>query len=143
LYLDRPDKCVPEEFDWKEFSLREEVKKYEAEIILRALKDANRSVTKAARLLGFKHHHSLTSLINVRHPELAAARAPVRRRLRSIIRNTRERPKKERITILHVEDHEIVANLVKAMLAEKVWTWKLVLLGPWQYHDCAGPGVTT
>src|SRR5205085_8617845 len=73
--------------DWKGFSLAREVLRYERFIIERALKDAGGVVTRAAQLLGFKHHNSLISRINKRHPNLLQARSPVLPRKRSIIRD--------------------------------------------------------
>jgi hypothetical protein len=43
-----------------------------------ALRDSDGSVSKAAHLLGFKHHQSLSSLISGRHPELLTVRHPLR-----------------------------------------------------------------
>jgi tetratricopeptide (TPR) repeat protein len=44
------------EHSWEGFSFRQEVVKIERALIERALRDTGGSVTKAARLLGFKHH---------------------------------------------------------------------------------------
>lgn len=61
-------------------SLRAEVRGKEKELIEQALRNAGGSVTRAAHLLGFKHHQSLISLINSRHPELLTLRSAVRKR---------------------------------------------------------------
>ena len=55
----------PEDLTWEGFSLKQHVKRSERVIIERALRDADGSVTKAAHLLGFKHHQSLISLITL------------------------------------------------------------------------------
>ncbi len=71
---------------WAGFTLTEEVRRYEAQFIERALKDAHGSVTAAARLLGFRHHQSLSSLINLKHRHLLELRTPIKPRRRSIIK---------------------------------------------------------
>ena len=70
---------------WEGFSFRSEVIRYEQLLIQRALRDAGGVVSRAAQLLGFKHHQSLISLLNTRHKTLIQARSPVRSRRRSII----------------------------------------------------------
>src|SRR5207302_6471154 len=65
---------------WEGFSLKEHVRAGEEAVIERALRDAGGSVTKAAQLLGFKHHQSLISLINTRHKKLLNKRSAVRKR---------------------------------------------------------------
>lgn len=70
---------------WEGFSFRSEVIRYEQLLIQRALRDAGGVVSRAAQLLGFKHHQSLISLLNTRHKTLIQSRSPVRSRRRSII----------------------------------------------------------
>jgi hypothetical protein len=65
---------------WEGFSLKEHVREGERAVIARALRDAGGSVTRAARLLGFRHHQSLVSLINSRHKELLKTRSKIRKR---------------------------------------------------------------
>src|SRR5436853_559201 len=48
-------------------SFKREVRRAEKALIERALRQGGGSVTKAAHLLGFKHHQSLISIINLRH----------------------------------------------------------------------------
>jgi len=55
---------------WQGFSFKQHVRESERTVLERALRDAGGSVTKAARLLGFKHHQSLISLLNTRHKDL-------------------------------------------------------------------------
>jgi len=123
------------ERSWEGFSFKEEVLKSERALIERALRDAGGSVTRAARLLGFRHHQSLISLINSRHKELLKTRSAVRQRRRHLFSKSRKikskiiRQKPERATsqicILHVEDNEQIAKLVKDMFASKEWRVEL------------------
>lgn len=71
---------------WEGFSLKEEVRRFEARFIELALKEAKGRISQAAHLLGFKHHESLTSLLDNRHKDLQGARQPATKRRRSIIR---------------------------------------------------------
>ncbi len=58
--------------EWKSFSLTEELRNYEAEIISKALDSANGKVTAAAELLGITHQN-LSALLKRRHTDLSAA----------------------------------------------------------------------
>ena len=114
----------PEELTWEGFSFKEHIKKSERAVIERALRDTDGSVTKAARLLGFKHHQSLISLINTRHKDLIKSRTTVRKRRRPIFSQPSkirygEEPEdrdKSELTILHVEDNEAIVKLVHELL---------------------------
>jgi len=64
---------------WEGFSFKRQVVSYERTLIERALRDAEGSVTKAAQLLGFRHHRSLISLISGRHKHLLKLRSTVRK----------------------------------------------------------------
>src|SRR5207253_8270042 len=98
-------------------SFKREIRKAEKVLLARALREAEGSVTKAAHLLGFKHHQSLISIINLRHKDLLKTRSRIRKRRRHIFsqpRKTRRTPPKlspvrrtSPISILHVEDNEI------------------------------------
>lgn len=124
---------------WDGFSLREYLRDGERAVIERALRDAGGLVTKAARLLGFKHHQSLISLINSRHKELLKTRSIVRQRRQHIFskpkrvtRKGRKRPPKRltsQVSILHVEDHQAVAKSVGDILAEEDWRVELCMDG--------------
>jgi CheY-like chemotaxis protein len=117
------------EQSWEGFSFKEHVRKSEREVIKRALRDAEGLVTPAARLLGFKHHQSLISLINTRHKDLEPARSTVRKRRRHIFSESRKIQKRgvkavprqasSQISILHVEDNEAVARLVADTLTNE------------------------
>jgi two-component system, chemotaxis family, chemotaxis protein CheY len=114
---------------WANFNLPERVRAYEARYIRRALIDAGGSVSRAARLLGLIHHATLVSMLKTKHKNLAHLRTPPEKRPRSIIRI--RAPKKthrrstakarQPITILHVEDNEIVAGTVKDTLEMAGW----------------------
>jgi len=118
-----------EDHTWEGFSFKQHVRNGERAVIERALRDAGGSVTRAARLLGFRHHQSLISLINSRHKELLTTRSPVRKRRRHIFSEPRKPKKKlvttsprqtaSQISILHVEDNESVARLVADTLANQ------------------------
>ncbi len=71
---------------WENFSLKDEIHRIERRFIELALKEAGGKVSHAARLLGFKHHESLNSLLKHRHKDLLEARQPVTPRRRSIMR---------------------------------------------------------
>ena len=115
------------------FSLRSEVRGKEKALIERALRDAGGSVTKAAHLLGFKHHQSLISLINSRHPDLLNVRSAVRRRRRHIFSKSKKlrrrlppaapapRRSKSQVSIFHAEDNKMVGQLVHDLVTAENW----------------------
>lgn len=104
---------------WEGFSFKEEIKRIERTLLARALRDAGGSVTKAARLLGFKHHQSIIAILKTRHQDLLDHRSAVRKRRRHLFSQPRGRKttSASQITILHVEDHKDVAKLVEDLLA--------------------------
>lgn len=104
---------------WQDFSLRREIKKIESRFIEQALRDAGGSVSKASRLLGFKHHQSLISLLGARHQDLQDRRSIKRKRNRHLIsaKGRKGASIRTALTILHVEDHEAVTNLVREILS--------------------------
>jgi CheY-like chemotaxis protein len=108
---------------WQDFSLRREIKKIESRFIEQALRDAGGSVSKASRLLGFKHHQSLISLLGARHQDLQDRRSIKRKRNRHLISNVKGRKERPAIrvrgalTILHIEDHRPVIDLVNEILS--------------------------
>ena len=112
-----------DEHTWEGFSLRQHVRASERTLIERALRDAGGSVTKAAHMLGFKHHQSLISLLNTRHKELLKARTTIRKRRRHLFSGNKKRiveqatkSAKSQIVILHVEDNRAVARTVQDTL---------------------------
>ncbi len=80
---------------WDGFSFKKEVLKIEKSLIERALRDAGGSVTRASRLLGFRHHQSLIALINSRHRDLLGTRSAVRKRRRHLFSKPRRIKKKD------------------------------------------------
>ena len=124
---------------WEGFSFRQEVVKIERALIERALRDTGGSVTKASRLLGFKHHQSLIALINTRHKNLLNTRSAIRKRRHHIFSKPRRIPRKvvkpnaeratSQISILHVEDNELIAKLVDDMCAPEDWRVELSVDG--------------
>src|SRR5205807_8584402 len=107
----------PEDHNWEGCSFKQHVRASERRLIERALRDAGGSVTKAAQLLGFKHHQSLISLLNTRHKELLKQRTTVRKRRRHLFSGNKKRivekptkSAKSQIAILHVEDNRAVAR---------------------------------
>ncbi|HVS80273.1 MAG TPA: response regulator [Pyrinomonadaceae bacterium] len=119
------------EHSWEGFSFKQEIFKSEKALIERALRDAGGSVTKAARLLGFKHHQSLIALIGTRHKDLLKTRSIVRKRRRHIFSKPKKaegkivpegsRPAASQISILQAEDNEMVASLLGDMFATQHW----------------------
>jgi len=117
------------EHTWEGFSFKQYVRDGERAVIERALRDAGGSVTRAARLLGFRHHQSLISLINSRHKELLKTRSTVRKRRRHLFSEPRKTKKKvvtttprqaaSQVSILHVEDNEPVARVVADTLTNQ------------------------
>ena len=116
----------PQDHTWEGFSFKQRVLNCEKALIERALRDAGGSVTKAARLLGFRHHQSLISVINSRHKELLKTRSTVRKRRRHLfspprkiktkVAEARPRPVTSEISILHIEDNKAVARLIQDTL---------------------------
>lgn len=89
LEAPRHEEVETQEHSWEDFSFKQEVLKCEKTLIERALRDTGGSVTRAARLLGFRHHQSLISLINSRHTELLKTRTAVRKRRRHLFSTSR------------------------------------------------------
>ena len=116
---------------WEGFSFKQQIHHYERALLERALRDAGGSVTRAARLLGFSHHQSLISLLNVRHKELLKSRSATRKRRRHLFWDpkTAEEKKKSvlpnsvrdtsQILVLHVEDNQAVAQTIHELLSKE------------------------
>src|SRR5207237_5987711 len=85
---DRLERLEAKDISWAAF--KREVRKSEKALLARALREAEGSVTKAAHLLGFKHHQSLISIINIRHKELLKTRSRIRKRRRHIFSKSRK-----------------------------------------------------
>jgi PleD family two-component response regulator len=83
-------------------------------------------------MLGFKHHQSLISLINSRHRDLLNQRSAVRPRRSHLFSKSRRTKRKttptsrlpsSQITILHIDEDQLVADQVGELL--KAENWKL------------------
>jgi len=116
--------------NWENFSLKKHVRAFEKALIERALRDSGGAVTKAAHMLGFKHHQSLISLINSRHRDLLNQRSAVRPRRSHLFSKSRKTKRKTsatsklpsaQIRILHVEDQKSVADQVGDLLKAENW----------------------
>lgn len=120
---------------WDNFSIKREVRAFEKSLIERALRDSGGAVTKAAHLLGFKHHQSLISLINSRHRDLLVQRSAVRPRRSHLFSKPRRAKQKlaaansmrtpAHIRILHVEDEPQVAETARGALSAEKWEVEL------------------
>ncbi len=116
---------------WEGFSFKQQIVKSEKAIIEHALRDAKGSVTKAARLLGFRHHQSLIALINTRHADLMKKRSAVQKRRRHLFSKPRKAANKvgadavkapaSQISILQAEDNEVVSGVLGEMFATERW----------------------
>jgi CheY-like chemotaxis protein/tetratricopeptide (TPR) repeat protein len=106
----------------KGFNLTKVVRTYEAKFIEQALEMTGGLVSRAAKLLGFKHHGSLTNLLKKKHRHLQKKRIPPTPR-KAVIRHRggRGEYRSKGITILHVEDHRVVADAVKDTLEMEGW----------------------
>ena len=107
---------------WESFSLKEALCRYEGRIIERALRDAGGIVTRAAQLLGFKHHSSLINRLNSRHRALLSVRTPIEPRKQSLIFVSDSDAETRPLSILHVEDNKLIADAVKDTLEMEGWT---------------------
>ncbi len=117
---------------WANFDLNERVRAYEARYVRRALIDGQGSVTRAARLLGLRHHATLTYMLDAeqgRHKDLAYLRTPPEPRKQSIVshdsRRSRPRGEAHVFNILYAEDYQVVADTVKETLEELGWSVEL------------------
>jgi CheY-like chemotaxis protein len=117
----RPARFTPPR-DWKGFSLSRELRRYERLIIEQALKDAGGVVSRAAQLLGFRHHNSLISRINKKHTLLLRSRSPVLPRRRSAMRaGVAAPPVPARPAVLHMTNDGEIAELVRSALEAEGW----------------------
>jgi two-component system, chemotaxis family, chemotaxis protein CheY len=114
--------ALPTPQTWKNFSLKEALRRYEARIIERALRDADGVVTRAAHMLGFRHHSSLINRLNSRHQELLSARTPAAPRKHSLIFVNGSDVETRPLRILHVEDNKLIADSVRETLETEGWT---------------------
>jgi len=111
------------------FSFWEEIERYEAFLIKRALKDAGGALSRAADLLSMSYQ-TLSSLLKGRHKKLFPLRTPPEPRRKSLLRHPhssrniatdRTGTAASFITILHVEDNAFVIDAVKGRLESENW----------------------
>jgi len=129
-------------------SFKQQVVMAERRLIERALKDSGGVVTRAARLLGFKHHQSLISLINTRHKELLKTRSAVRKRRRHLFSESRRDRRnlavqktgraKSQVFILYAEDNAAVSGVIDEMLSAENWSVDLCRDGDRALKKLAG-----
>jgi CheY-like chemotaxis protein/tetratricopeptide (TPR) repeat protein len=115
---------------WKGFNFYEAVRRHEARIIERALKEAG-GVSRAAQLLGI-HRQSLDSMLKGRgrHAMLAQMRAPVEHRRSSLMfREELDCPELRAVCVLHAEDDRLVADAVNITLHDEGWSVETCLNG--------------
>lgn len=108
---------------WKGFNLYEAVRRFEARVIERALRDAGGVVARAAQLLGI-NRQSLDTMLHVgRHKDLLHLRVPVEPRRRSLMfRDEVDCPDTRSVSVMHIEDDALVAQGVRRILAEEGWS---------------------
>jgi CheY-like chemotaxis protein len=109
---------------WKGFNFYDAVLRYEARIIERALREAGGIVSRAAELLGIGRR-SLDSMLRGRgrHTALAQLRTPVECRRQSLMfRDDEDCPDTRGVTVLHVEDDRVVADVVQMTLDDEGWS---------------------
>lgn len=113
---------LPTPPSWKGFNLYEAVRRFEARVIERALRDAGGVVARAAQLLGI-NRQSLDTMLHVgRHKDLAHLRTPVEPRRSSLMfRDEVDCPDTRSVSVMHVEDDALVAQGVRGILAAEGW----------------------
>ena len=109
---------------WKGFNFYDAVRRYEARIIERALREAGGVASRAAELLGIGRQ-SLDSMLKGRgrHRALARLRAPVEHRRSSLMfREELDCRELRAVCVLHVEDDRLVADAVNMTLHDEGWS---------------------
>jgi CheY-like chemotaxis protein len=113
---------LPSPSTWKGFNFFEAVRRYEARLIERALKDAGGIVSRAAELLGIRRQSLDSMLHEGRHKELAHLRTPTEPRKSSLMfRDEEDCPDTRAVSVLHVEDDALVADAVRVTLDGEGW----------------------
>lgn len=99
--------------------------RYEAHFIQLALKDTGGKVTPAAHLLGLSGHQYLGFILKSRHKDLLSDRTPIRLRKRSLTGEqdsiSDSASETRTLRILHVEDNQTVAGMIKETLEAEGW----------------------
>lgn len=108
---------------WVGFNFSEAVRRFEARLIERALREAGGIVTRAAQLLGIERTTLDAMLHKGRHKALAHLRTPVEPRRTSLMfRDDVDCPDTRAVSVLHVEDNAAVADSVNETLGEEGWS---------------------
>jgi CheY-like chemotaxis protein len=121
---------LPSPPTWKGFNFFEAVRRYEARLIERALKDANGIVSRAAQLLGIRRQRLDSMLHEGRHKELTHLRTPAEPRKSSLMfRDEVDCPDTRAVSVLHVEDRPEVAEPVRLKLEDEGWSVETCVTG--------------
>jgi CheY-like chemotaxis protein len=113
---------LPSPPTWKGFNLYEAVRRFEAGLIERALRDAGGVVARAAQLLGVGRGTLRAMLHGGRHKELEHLRTPAEPRKSSLMfRDEVDCHDTQTVSVLHVEDEPAVADPVQATLEDEGW----------------------
>jgi CheY-like chemotaxis protein len=113
---------------WRGFSFEEALRRFEARLIERALRDAGGVVAQAARLLGIKRQ-SLSSMLHTRHRELLSLRPAAEPRRSSLMFRAADGAEARDVAILHVEDRGDIAEAVRDTLESEGWRVESVASG--------------
>lgn len=122
---------LPTPATWKGFNFYDAVRRHEARIIGRALKEAGGVVSRAAELLGI-NRQSLDSMLKGRgcHATLAQMRVPVEHRRSSLMfREELDCPELRAVCVLHAEDDRLVTDAVNMTLHDEGWSVETCLDG--------------
>lgn len=114
--------ALPTPPTWMGFNLHDAVRRFEARLIERALREAGGVVARAAQLLGVERTGLAAMLHRGRHKALAHLRAPAEPRRSSLMfRDDVDCPDTRAVSVLHVGDDADAADRVQATLGEEGW----------------------
>ena len=107
---------------WKGFNFYDAVRRFEAGLIERALRDAGGVVARAAQLLGIERSGLSAMLHKGRHKALEHLRTPVEPRKSSLMfRDDVDCHETQAVSVLYVEDEPCVADPVRVTLEDEGW----------------------
>jgi CheY-like chemotaxis protein len=114
---------LPSPPSWKGFNFYDAVRRFESRLIERALRDAGGVVARAAQLLGVERRNLDAMLRKGRHKSLSSLRTPAEpRRCSLMFRDDVDCPDTRAVSVLHVEDDSIVADVVRQTLEDEGWS---------------------
>lgn len=114
---------LPSPPTWKGFNFFDAVLRYEARLIERALSEASGVVARAAQLLGMERRNLDAMLRKGRHKALAHLRTPIEPRKSSLMfRDDVGCFDTRAVSVLHVEDDALVADVVNMTLDDEGWS---------------------